>query len=218
MPLTESDIVFYYTNNATQATNTLSLGGSISSTTITSGIANNIFDNVTGDESELGDTEYRAIAVKDNSSSYDMINAKVWITGYSRAGTGADTISFALEKPSGTTIQLIDNESTAPNPSKFTVATGATVSWTVEGSPSNTLFYGTLTAGQWFGIWLRREVPAGASAFNNRSCTLRIQCETTASPIVSYVIKDYEIGWWNNVFTIKKLSEKLIPKDSRNIW
>lgn len=214
MPLFASDILFQYTNGASLPTNTLSLGGSISAQTIPDGVANNVFDDVTGDESEVGYTDYRAIAVKDSSVTHDMLNTKVWITGFVRAGTGADTISFALQKPTGTTVQLISHETVAPNSAQFTVATGATVAWTTEGAPSATLFYGTLPAIQWFAIWLRREVPAGASAFTNRSCTIRVQCETTASPYIGILQKDYIIGWYHDGFKVKELSEKTIPKVS----
>jgi len=202
--LSSLDIVFYYTGSATgPSNNTLSLGGTIGSATIPDNTANNIFDDVTGDESQNGDTEYRAIAVYadtvNSGGSYDMLNTKVWITGYSRATSGADTIYFALENPdfgaSPATIQSIGDESTAPNTDMFTVKTGETVSWTEEGSPSNTLTFGTVTSQQWFAIWLKRVVPETASAFSNRSCTIKVQCETTASPFTVVVEREYVVNW-----------------------
>ncbi len=198
MPLSSDEIVFYYTDGATgPSNNTLSLGGTISSSTIPSGVANNVFDDVTGDESETGDVEYRVIAVKNTSSNYDMLNTKVYISGYSRAASGADTIYFALEKSSGSpaSIQQISNEGTAPDENKFVTKIGNTVSWTEEGSPSATLEFGTVNPGEWFGIWLKRVVPANASAFNNRSCTIVVQCETTASPYRVQVERKYVINW-----------------------
>ncbi|RLI53743.1 MAG: hypothetical protein DRP09_14970 [Candidatus Thorarchaeota archaeon] len=205
MPLSSLDIVFYYTWQATgPENNTLSLGGTISSYTIPDNLANNVFDDVTGDESELGDIEYRAIAVKNTSSSFDMLNTKVWIEDYNRASSGGDTIYFALENPSGSpsSIQLIEDESTSPDESKFVVKTGETVSWTVEGSPSSTLEFGTVGPGEWFGVWLKREVPGGASAFSNRTVTIKVQCETTASPHRYPVIKEYSITWMGNRFYV----------------
>jgi len=209
MPLSSLDIVFYYTGNATgPSDNTLSLGGTISTHTIPDATANNVFDDVTGDESASGDTEYRAIAVKDTNSSYDMLNTKVWIEGYTRAESGADTIYFALENPGGSpaSIQTIADESTAPDEDKFTVKTGATVSWTEEGSPSSTLEFGTVNAGEWFGIWLKRVVPEDASAYSNRSVTIKVQCETTASPFRHTVIKEYIVNWSGKNFYV-------IPRD-----
>ena len=198
MPLSADEIVFYYTDGAlSPSDNTLSLGGTISSSTIPSGVANNVFDDVTGDESETGDVEYRAIAVKNTSSNYDMLNTKVYISGYYRAGSGADTIYFALEKSSGSpaSIQHIANEGTAPDENKFVTKIGNIVSWTEEGSPSATLEFGTVNPGEWFGIWLKRVVPEDASAWNNRSCTIVVQCETTASPYTVQIERKYVINW-----------------------
>jgi len=112
--------------------------------------------------------------------------------------------------PVGTpaSIQVIADEETAPNPAGFTVPTGATTSWTVEGIPSNTLNYGTLLAGEWLGIWLRREVPAGAEAYSNRSCTLRFEGETTASPAV-IVIQDLVFNWKDKGFEVLQLPPQI---------
>jgi len=206
MPLESIDIVFYYTGQATgPANNTLSLGGTISAYTISSGLANNVFDDVTGDESSTGDTEFRAIAVRDTNTVYDMLNTYVWIQGYEKAVSGADTIYFALENPGGTpaSIQVIDDEEDSTNkldPNKFTVKTGATVSWTEEGTPSSSLFFGTVNAGEWFGLWLRRIVPKDASAKTNRSVTIQVQCETTESPFRKIVTKTYIAEWQSKDF------------------
>ena len=192
MPLSSLDIVFYYTGNATgPSNNTLSLGGTISPYTIPDATPNNILDDVTGDESAAGDTEYRGIAIKDTNTTYSMINPKVWISGYVRAASGADTIyiarsTFALN---ANTMGVCTNESTAPN------ETGLT--WIAEGSPSSTIDFspGTLNPGNWFGLWLKRVVPAGASAFSNRSFTIVVQCETTASPFRYTITKRYSVSW-----------------------
>ncbi len=207
MPLSSDEIVFYYTDGATgPSNNTLSLGGTISSATISTGVANNVFDDVTGDESETGDTEYRAIAVKNTSTGYDMLNTKVYISGYYRASSGADTIYFALEKSAGSpaSIQLISNESTAPDESKFVTKKGDTVTWTVEGSPSSTLEFGTVSPGEWFGIWLKRVVPEDASAWNNRSCTIVVQCETTASPQRYQIERRYVVSWGKDAISVQR--------------
>lgn len=182
--LTSTDIVFYYTATGSTVANTLSLGSTINANTIPDNTANNIFDDVTGDESTSGRVEYRCIACKDTHASADMLNAKVYISGYVRAAANYDVISFALQKPTGGTnpVQTIASETAAPTASLFTVATGSTVSWTAEGAPSSTLTYGTVTAGQWMGIWIMRSVPASAVAYSNRAVTITVLCETTGSP------------------------------------
>ena len=192
MPLSSLDIVFYYTGNATgPSNNTLSLGGTISPYTIPDATPNNIWDDVTGDESAAGDTEYRGIAIKDTNPTYSMINPKVWISGYVRAASGADTIYIARSTfpLNSNTMGVCTNESTAPN------ETG--LNWIVEGAPSATIDFspGTLNPGNWFGIWLKRVVPAGASAFSNRSFTIVVQCETTASPFRYTITKTYSVSW-----------------------
>jgi len=211
MPLSSLDIVFYYTGLATgPANNTISLGGTISLATITDALANNIYDDVTGDESGAGDTEYRGIYVKDTNATYTMINTKFWIAGYLRAATGADTISIASSTFSlgANTMGICTDESTAPN------ETAGSIIWVVEGAtpttPSNTVGFTsaglattipasigatTLAAGSYFGIWLRRIVPPGALAYTSRACTLKVQCETTASPYTFTLTKEYVINF-----------------------
>jgi len=219
MVLEQGDLVFYYTNDAEQATNTLSLGGTISLNTITSDVANNVFDDVTGDESWEGDTEYRAIAIKNESTTNDYLNVYVYIKGFVRAGTDADTISFVLEKPSGSpeSIQLLqDEDDTAGlfDPDRCTVATGETVTWTTEGAPSNSLFYGTLSTLDWFGIWFRREVPERASPFDERKCTLELKGETTASPPKEFKIT-LVVNW--NDFSIERVDQSNVEMVIKHI-
>jgi len=197
MPLSSLSIVFYYTGNATgTSNNTLSLGGTISPYTIPDATANNVFDDVTGDESATGDTEYRGIAVKDNTVNYSMINPKVWISGFYRASSGADTIYIARSTfpLNSNTMGVCTNEGSAPNETGLDwrsedSGSGGTQSTTIDFSP------GTLQPGNWFGLWLKRVVPAGASAWSNRSVTIQVQCETTASPFKSIVNRAYIVSW-----------------------
>jgi len=217
MPLSSLDIMFSYTNTATgPSNNTLSLGGTlnwnVSATlpyTIPSGEMDNIFDDVTGDESFNGKTEYRAIAIYiatiNSPGSFDAITPKVWISGYYRAGSGADTIyisatTFALNS---NTMQLISNETVAPTDIPA-------FGWLPEGAPSTTICWdssnkpttvpqssgsSTLRSRNWAGIWLKRVVPAQASAWNGRAVTITFQCETTASPYKHLVTKDFIYRW-----------------------
>jgi hypothetical protein len=200
MPLSSLDIVFYYTGNATgPSNNTLSLGGTISPYTIPDATPNNIWDDVTGDESQFGKTEYRGIAIKDTDPNYSMINPKVWISGFNRAPTGADTIYIARS-----TFPLNSNtmgicisgnvlsETIPPNESNLnwiSEDSQGTQSATIDFSP------GTLNPGNWFGLWLKRVVPAGASPFSPRSFTIVVQCETTASPFRHTITKTYSVSW-----------------------
>jgi len=204
MPLSSSDIVFYYSNGATGPANaTLSLGGTISSSTIPDATANNIFDDVTGDESSVGITEYRGIFIKDTNSTYTMINPDVWIDGCSRSTVVPDTISIARSTCTfGVSIGICTSTTTAPN------ETG--LSWITENTagPSNTIDYGacTVNATSYFGLWIKRGVPAGASAFSNRSATIKVQCETTASPFVHTITQTFKLEWTGNNFYVIPIS------------
>jgi hypothetical protein len=202
MPLSSTDLVFYYTGQASgPSDNTLSLGGALSNNQITSGLDENVFDDVTGAESESGESHYRAIGLKDTNSTYTYLNYEAWILGYKRAATGADTIYFGLERSTiggaGTSIQVISDEYTSPNTTYFqTTSTG--LAWVVEGSPSETItpVGNTLTPGgeDWVGIWFWRTIPAGAEAYSGRACTLKFRGETTGSPRM-VIEKTWCISW-----------------------
>jgi len=207
--LSSSDIYFMYTGEASGPSDaTLSIGGTMNVNTITSAQANNIFDDVTGDESTSGEMEYRCIAIKDSHATAQMLNAKVWITGFVAAGGTADTINFAIQETSGGSLSNeIADVYTAPT-QEFTVpaAGGGTVAWTEEGSPSNTLTYGTVDAnGGWFGLWLSRTVPPSSDAFSNRSVTIQVQCETTGSPLYT-VSKKFLVNWGRDAFSVVALN------------
>jgi len=198
--LTNADLVWYYTNAATTISNaTASLGGTISTSTIESALANNVFDDVTGVEGTAGESHYRAIALRDTSNNDNYLAYKVWIEGYTRAGSDADTIYFGLETISGTpsSIQDVDDEFTPPNTANFSTSpTG--LAWVIEGSPSETITPSgnTLVAGgaDWVGIWLWRTIPVGASTYSNRSCTIKFQGESTGSPRI-IIEKTWGIHW-----------------------
>ena len=196
MPLSSLDIMFYYTGDATGPSNNyLSLGGTIGAETIPDAVANNIFDDVTGDESEIGDVEYRGIAVYigtiNSGGSFDAISPKVYILGYVRAASNYDVIYFAKSTfaLNSNTMGVCSDESSAPNESGL--------SWVEEGNPSATIDWGggTLKSEHWVGIWLMRSVPAGAAAFNNRAFTLVFRCETTASPYRHPVWREFVVSW-----------------------
>lgn len=111
--------------------------------------ANKLFDDVVQAEAAPGDTEYRCFYVKNDHASDSMTGVKLWINS---DASGADSLAVALDLAgvSGTADTIAD-ESTAPDPAlTFTAPTD-------EGSA---LDIGTLTAGQYYGVWIRRTVPA----------------------------------------------------------
>ena len=197
MVLSSTDLIWYYTDGATGAAdNTLSIGGTIADDTVQSGLDENVFDDVTGAESESGESHYRAIALMNTNATHDYLNYECWILGYTRSGSTADTIWFALELPASDpgTIASAADEYTTPD------TTGFVQTWVVEGSPSetitptgNTLMAGGGTA-SWVGIWLWRTIPPGASAYSNRDCTIKFRGETTGSPRM-VIEKTWSVIW-----------------------
>jgi hypothetical protein len=219
--------MFSYTNTATgPSDNTLSLGGTLSWNasaglpyTIPSGVMDNIFDDVTGDESAVGKTEYRAIAVYIGTifspGSFDAITPRIWISGYYRAPSDADTIyiSATTFPLNSNTMKLITSETEDPAAPPSDIPsfgwlpedTPATIWWDSSGNPTTVPQVSgasTLKSGNWCGIWLKRVVPAGARAWNNRSVTITFQCETTASPYKYLVERNFVYNWQTGAIQI----------------
>jgi len=216
-PLQADSITWNYTGAGSETENTLSLGGTVSSNTITN---NRVFDDVTGDESKTGDTEYRAIGIVNTDPNYNWQNVRLWCSGYYKAATKPDTIYFGTEQPSGTIgsppgeIQTIPVEGSAPTGITWfseEEATIKTAGATLSGNTFNNGDIGTIGTNDWAGIWLRRDVPENADAFANRSCTLTAEGETTASPFM-YIRRTFVINWNEGYFFVKELPTEYIPK------
>ncbi len=209
MGITVDDLLFKYTGEAGTANPETSLGGTCGVNTIPSGLDNNIFDDVTGDESSLGAQHYRAIGIHNTLGTHIWMNVKMWTTGYLRSGSNYDIIYFGKEQPAGAggdpdgTIQIVSAETVEPSG----------VSWIEEGAPSNTIdmdgkdWVGSIGADDWAGIWLQRSVPAGAAAYSDRSCTLRVEGETSASPYIYGVALEFRITWTPEKFNVEKTFE-----------
>jgi len=180
MAIVQGDLLFKYTGAAShdqaQTDPDASLGGYRASSQISSGVDNNVFDDVSGGEAASGDTEYRAIAFHNNHGSLPLTSCVVWIQV--DTGNGEDDISFDVEAPSPETtgaIQTIADESTAPT--GLGGWSDATSKATGKDCPNVSNEVG---AGEWFGIWIRRVISAAASAAAAESVTLRVEGDTAA--------------------------------------
>lgn len=172
MPIVASDIQFRLSGGASNVDPNAALGGAISTAgggLITTDTLNNVWDNVSGAESSSGDTEYRAIFIKNNHGSLPLTGAKVWIS--SNTTSADDTIEIAIAGEGiNNTIETIANESTAPAGETFSAPT----------SFGTGLSLGTLNAGQAHGVWIKRIVNSSAAAANANPYTLSVQGETAA--------------------------------------
>jgi len=180
MAIVQADLLYHYTGASTHAAaqtdGDVSLGGYRSSSEISSGVDNNLFDDVSGAEASAGDTEYRAVAFINNHSSIALTAAVTWIS--TDTGNAEDDISFDVEAPDNETsgkIQTIADESTAPT--GLGGWSDATSKATGKDCPLGSNEVG---AGEWFGIWYKRGISASASAATGESVTVRTEGDTVA--------------------------------------
>lgn len=150
------DIKFYYTGTGTTAWPNSSLGGTQSSNEITD-MQHCLFDWVTTEEATAGDTEYRAIDIKNDSPTDNIQSAVVWLNNQA----SYSTMSIAHD---GTATQSVATESTAP--SGLTWSTGTTRSTGVS--------LGNMGVGTKKRLWFKREIPAGATKGTD-NVTIRVE-------------------------------------------
>ena len=72
MAITSSDLEFYLSGGSSNSNPNAALGGAISSSAITNASDNNLFDDVTGDEADSGDSEYRCSYINNNYGSITL--------------------------------------------------------------------------------------------------------------------------------------------------
>lgn len=151
MALLAADVLLFLTGGAANADPNLSLGGVISNTQVSTSI-HQLFDAVASGEASSGDTEYRAIDIKNNHGSETMVAAGVYI---SQETVSANTTVALAYDATGT--QSVVNESTAP--------TGVTFSTPLT-KPAG-IALGNIAPGATRRIWVRRTVTAGAAPAND---------------------------------------------------
>lgn len=172
MPILSSEIEFRLSGGASNTDPNASLGGAMSTVgggLITTAVLNNLWDDVSGDESAAGDTEYRCIYVRNANASLTLSSAVLWIQSVSTSPDTTFALALAGEGKGGTA-ETVANESTAPTGETFTSPT----------SKGAGLSLGNLANGEFYPVWIRRVVGSGASAFNNDSVTLRVEGDTPA--------------------------------------
>lgn len=167
MAIAASDIKWYFSQQGGEASSG-SLGGAIGTTEITDDIDNNLFDDVSGDESAVGDTEYRCFYLKNSHGSLTLSGVKLWIQQETPGGDSVD-IALGTSGKNGTE-QTIADEDTAPSGTSFIHPT----------SKSAGLNLGDLDAGDYYPIWVKRNVPASTSAYTANSFILRVEGDTPA--------------------------------------
>lgn len=165
MAIVATDLKFYLSGGASNTDPNASIGGAISTTQVGS----NLFDDIGTAEAAAGDTEYRAYFVKNTNATDTAYACKIWIASNTIATATSMQIAVCDEGVANT-IETVGNESTAPTGPTFDDAE----------DEANALTIGTLTAGQAFGIWVKRVVTTTSTAFPNDTATLRVKANTAA--------------------------------------
>lgn len=163
MTIAATDMKFYLSGGAANADPNAALGGAISSVQVGS----SFFDDIGVSEAASGESEYRALFVKNTSATDTAYAVKVWIASNTEATSTALQIALADEGVANT-IETIANEGTAPVGPTFDDAEDY----------ANALSIGNLTAGQAHGVWVKRTVTATTAAFPNDTATLRVRADT----------------------------------------
>lgn len=165
MAIVAGDIKKYLSGGAGNSDPNASLGGVISTTEVVDDSANNLFDVADAAEALAGSVKYRAIFIKNTHGTLTLINPVVYIDSET---TSAETdIKIALADESGSPIETIADEDTAPVGPTFYDADGV----------GNGLSLGNLAPGAVKGVWLKYTINASASAVND-SLTIGVRGET----------------------------------------
>jgi hypothetical protein len=176
MPIAASDIQFRLSGGAANVDPNLSLGGIISTAgggAIADNVANNLWDDVTGDEAAAGDTEYRGIYIKNNHGSLTLQGAVIWFDGTAGSAPSSASRNFDMAiaaEAVSVSMATIANESAVP----------ATVSFTRPTTKAGGLQLNSTTgliAAAYRGVWIKRAIIAAAAAAND-TVSIRVEGDT----------------------------------------
>lgn len=169
MAIVSTEIKKYLSGGSSNTNPNEALGGAISSTEIVDDTLNNLFDKVTGSESEVGSIEYRAFFVKNTNATKTYEDAKIYISTNTASADTIVHIALADEAVGVSTIETIANEDTPP--------VGPTFS--APSSYATALSIGDIAPGAMKGIWVRWTVSALASAVLDEA-TIMVAGDTEA--------------------------------------
>lgn len=172
MAITATDIVWRLSGGASNTDPDAALGGAMSTVgggVIATGVDNNVFRDVTGQEASDGDIIYRGIYVENAHGSLTWQSVVLWVD--SDTTSSDDEIDIALaDEAVGVAMETIADEDTAPVGPTFTHPT----------TKGTGLSIGDIPFSDYKGIWLRRDVDPGASAVAGNSGSIRAEGDTAA--------------------------------------
>lgn len=179
MAIIAADILFKLSvrtgsvGNSQAGTPNTSLGKYISTTEIVDATLNNIFDDVTGEENEASDVEYRCIFVHNSHATLTLENAVLWLSAEVSGGAVAaiavdDVAASAIGSAPAQADEVVD-QSTPPSGESFSAPT----------SKGTGLSIGNLLPGYCRAFWLRRTA-ADTGAVDADGATYRVEGDTAA--------------------------------------
>lgn len=166
MAIESSELKLRLSGGAANSNPAASIGGTISSVDMPTGI----FANIPAADSSAGETYYRLVYVRNTDPALTAVGTKVW---FSDVGDNADTtFSMGLATQGlNTEVTAIADEHTAPSP---------TVTFSTPTSAETALSMGDIPTGQYYGLWLKCVIGASSSAYANDGFTVRVRCDTDA--------------------------------------
>lgn len=168
MPITTAELEIRLSGGAGNSDPNASLGGVKSSTVLVDATLNNLFDDVSGSESNAGDIEYRHVYIHNADAALTAQNVRIYISQDS-TGTG-DEIDIALgNAANGANETAIANESTAPSP---------TLTFTHPTSYGSGLAPSNVANGSHCSLWIRRTVSAAGAAKDNNTAIFNVDADT----------------------------------------
>lgn len=156
--MVDTDIFLRYSGGSGNTAPGSSLGGAMSTAgggTVDTGVANDLFDDVSSGEASAGDTEYRGIyAGVQSGATGTLADARIYHS--SDSANSSDVIDMAIaDEAVNVTMETIANESTAPVGPTFshpTTYAGGIVLNSTTGFVAN----------DERGVWVRRTITAAA--------------------------------------------------------
>jgi hypothetical protein len=160
-------------NTAAQPDPNASLGKYISTTDLVDNSANNLFDNISGDENALGIADYRAVFIYNSHGTLTLIGPKVWFSADVAGGAvldmGLDTTAASAVGASAAQALQVATETDAPVGVTFSRPT----------TKSAGLSLGDIPPGQCRAIWIKRTAQ-NTAALNNDGGTISVEGDTAA--------------------------------------
>lgn len=178
MAIIASDILFKFAEgtgpgNTNASTGNGSLGGWISTTTLSTGTTHDLFDVVSGAENAASTVDYRCVFVHNSHATLSLQNAVLWLStevaGGATAAIGLDTNAASPIGQVGAQALTVVDELTAP----------AGVTFTAPTTFGTGLAIGTLAAGECRAFWVRRTA-ANTAALTGDGVTFSVQGDTAA--------------------------------------